>query len=85
MWHRYLGGEVLDVCMNLIGARNIRDLATDVNMKRLEKFLKGRRIRTRTTGKKTKTIYGLVPQAGNYQFEKDGVGIITIEVIFHMI
>lgn len=85
MWHRYLSGEVLDVCMNLIVGRSIRDLATDANMKTLEKFLKGRRVWTKTTGRKTKTIYGLVPQAGNYQFEKEGVGMITIEVIFHVI
>ena len=76
---------MIDVCLNFVNARNSRELCTDVNMKKLEKFLKGRRVRTKTTGRKTKTIYGLVPQAGNYQFEKDGVGIITIEVIFHII
>ncbi|EDR04649.1 argonaute-like protein [Laccaria bicolor S238N-H82] len=75
----YLSGKVLDVCMNLIPrTKNLRDLMTDANRKTLEKFLKGRRVNTETTGKKTKTIYGLVPRAGEYQFEKDGVGMVTI-------
>lgn len=49
------------------------------NFRKLQSFLMNRQITTKTTGTRTRTIYGLVPRAGYFEFEKDGQ-VITVEV-----
>ncbi|KAG6854931.1 hypothetical protein C0991_009754 [Blastosporella zonata] len=70
----YAHGNLIDVCLSFLDTRNVRVLALkegDAQFRALEKHLTKLRINTHTTGKRVKTIYGLVPSAGRFVFTKD--------------
>lgn len=78
----YQSGALMDVAMSHLGVRDVRGISfpqNDVRFRKLDKFLHNLRINTRTTNKRTKTIKGLVPSAGYYEFEKDG-RMMTVRV-----
>ncbi|KAJ7871472.1 Piwi domain-containing protein [Mycena olivaceomarginata] len=73
----YESGLLHEVAMNVLGARNPRELTLaderDPNFRKLQVHFKNRLIKTRTTGDKTKTIYAIVPgPIGRYTFQKEG-------------
>ncbi|KAJ7582610.1 argonaute-like protein [Mycena floridula] len=68
----YQAGELINISLDHLGERNVRSLADKNSIRSLEKFLMNVRINTKTTKTKTKTIKGLVPRAGEFQFDKDG-------------
>ncbi|KAG6917797.1 hypothetical protein DXG01_001069 [Tephrocybe rancida] len=70
----YASGELIDVCMKFLGKNDVRALALDEkspDFRALQKFLEKVHINTATTGKRVKTVHGLVPAAGTFVFMKD--------------
>ncbi|KAG5653267.1 hypothetical protein H0H81_001427 [Sphagnurus paluster] len=70
----YASGKLVDVCMNFLGTKNVRDLSMDDRhpmYRALEKFLDKLLINTDTTGKRKKCIQGIVAHAGRFEFSKD--------------
>ncbi|KAL0956200.1 hypothetical protein HGRIS_002357 [Hohenbuehelia grisea] len=70
-------GRVPDIALNVIGGRNLRDLAVekrDPRFRKLEKYFKGLQVIINTPAMKgrKKKIFALEPKAGNYRFDKDG-------------
>ncbi|KAF4614980.1 hypothetical protein D9613_003305 [Agrocybe pediades] len=72
-------GRLLELAFEVLGtqAQDIRRLQLqkrDKDFRILEDFFKKLRVQvtTSSTKSRTKTIYGLVPQAGEYEFEKNG-------------
>ena len=80
----YQSGSLIDVAMAFLRTEDARGLSlgkNDVKFRRLEKFLMNVRIHTQTTGNKTKTIKGLVENAGQFTFTRDpNSPPITVEV-----
>lgn len=73
--YRYRSGPLLDLVLDFLGKNtNVRALYTaDLSpLRGLERFVTNLLINTHTTGRRTKVIRGLVPNAGNYAFDKDG-------------
>ncbi|KAF9072959.1 Piwi domain-containing protein [Rhodocollybia butyracea] len=73
-------GSLLDVAMDYMGFRNTRELAINEQSHHyhaLETFFKKIRVVLQTT-KKTRTIRGLVANAGKFAFSKDGESM-TVE------
>ncbi|KAG5645908.1 hypothetical protein DXG03_005055 [Asterophora parasitica] len=71
--NRYKSGNLVDVCLDFLGSKNVRELSMDEKnnqFRALEKHLDKLLINTVTTGKRTKTIRGLVPYAGRFKFSK---------------
>ncbi|KAK0448292.1 argonaute-like protein [Desarmillaria tabescens] len=83
----YASGELIGVALRFLGQSDVRALALNQGSTKyhaLERFLKGVRITVKSpaTGRPyTKTIRGLQPQAGRYEFRKDG-RITTVEAYF---
>ncbi|KAG6832694.1 hypothetical protein H0H92_012266 [Tricholoma furcatifolium] len=80
----FASGQLLDVCLNVLGKRNVRDLDlsnAQPEFRMLQNFLDEVRINTATTGKRVKSIYGLIPAAGKFQFMKDDQEL-TVEEYF---
>ncbi|KAF5387039.1 hypothetical protein D9615_001654 [Tricholomella constricta] len=70
----YAAGELVNVCLDFLGRKDVRDLSMDgkhPSFRALEKHLENVLINTRTTGKRTKSIKGLVPYAGRFEFSRD--------------
>ncbi|KAG6889711.1 hypothetical protein C0992_004340 [Termitomyces sp. T32_za158] len=70
----YASGELIDVCLNFLGKKDVRALDLDEkspDFRALQKHLKELLVNTSTTGKRVKTIYGLVTAAGKYTFMKE--------------
>lgn len=90
----YKSGKLIDLAMDFLGVNNVRQLElmeTDANYKKLEKFLKKLRIKvvTGVNGSKSriKTIRGLVPYGGEYQFLKEDVGetmTVAVSIIIYL-
>ncbi|KAJ3905321.1 Piwi domain-containing protein [Lentinula edodes] len=82
----YQSGPVIDLALQFLGYRDVRqlDLQTNtVDFRKLEKFLNNIKVTVNTPGSKnrTKTIRGLVPNAGNFVFSKDGQDMSVGEYI----
>ncbi|KAF8162787.1 argonaute-like protein [Crassisporium funariophilum] len=83
----YTGGPLIDVCLNFLGLRDVRQLVlrpTDPAFRELSKFLKNLRITVQTGGgrSRTKTIRALEPAAGLYVFATDGGAETNVESHF---
>ncbi|KAK0197553.1 argonaute-like protein [Armillaria mellea] len=82
-----LPGEVIGVALKFLGQSDVRALVLnqgDTKFHALERFLKGVRITVTSPATRrpyTKTIRGLEPRAGQYEFRKDG-RITTVETYF---
>ncbi|KAF7311573.1 Argonaute-like protein [Mycena kentingensis (nom. inval.)] len=75
----YMSGYLIDVCMSFFGANDVRKLALtddkDRDFVALSKFLNKKKIYTRTTGMRVKTIRSLEPApVGQYKFLSKGNG-----------
>ncbi|KAJ7470325.1 argonaute-like protein [Mycena latifolia] len=73
----YESGGLLDISMNVLGFRSIRELERlderDPNFRKLQNHFKNRLIKTKTTGDRTKTIHAIIRgPIGQYPFQKDG-------------
>ena len=82
----YQSGPLIDVCLAVLGSKNVRALTMDqqaVDFGILNRHLKKLLVNVRTSGKRTKTIRRLVPNAGSYVFPKDGYNT-TIAVGFNI-
>ncbi|KAF5391908.1 hypothetical protein D9757_001740 [Collybiopsis confluens] len=69
------GGSLLGLCMDYLKLTNTRELRlerTSARYHTLEKFLRRVKVTTRTSPNRVKTVHGLVPEADNFAFSKDG-------------
>ena len=85
---RYKSGHLIDIAFDVlqVNERNVRDLELNERspaFRKLESFFKKLNIKVRIGNTERKrTIRGLVPDAGNFSFSKDGM-MITIAVRNH--
>ncbi|KAK0240576.1 argonaute-like protein [Armillaria nabsnona] len=83
----YASGQVIGVALKFLGQSDVRALVLhqgDTKYHALERFLKGVRITVTSPATRrpyTKTIRGLQPKAGQYEFRKDG-RITSVEAYF---
>jgi eukaryotic translation initiation factor 2C len=84
---RYRAGDLCNVALMFLGETDISVLkmpSSDLRFKQLEKFLNNVRISIRSSsGKRTKTIRGLVGRAGKFVFSKNDDQEITVAVSFY--
>ena len=85
---RYGSGPLPNVALSVLGSRNFRDLDVPedhANFRKLKSFLKNLFVMVTPTGgdpnerSRKKKIRGLVANAGNFEFEKDGM-LTTVKV-----
>lgn len=70
----YLAGDLRNVALSFLGMTDTRALqlsSNDPRFKQLEKFLNNVKIHIQTSGRKTKTIRGLIEYAGKFVFSKN--------------
>lgn len=87
MGNRYRGGDLMSVVMGFLNLRTVRDLVLDrqdANFKKLEKFLNKLRVNVRTgpggERSRIKTIRGLEPMAGEFEFTNSDNRTMTVAV-----
>ncbi|KAF9501264.1 Piwi-domain-containing protein [Pleurotus eryngii] len=83
----YKSGSVLDVALDVLGARDIRALsfdARDPKFRKLERYFKKRMITVHTPAMQgvKRMIYGLEPKAGHFRFNKESGESLTVESYF---
>ncbi|KAF4578546.1 hypothetical protein EYR36_000353 [Pleurotus pulmonarius] len=83
----YKSGSVLDVALDVLGARDTRALsldARDPKFRKLERYFKKRLITVHTPAMQgvPKVIYGLEPRAGHFKFSMDSGESLTVESYF---
>ncbi|KDQ33827.1 hypothetical protein PLEOSDRAFT_21640, partial [Pleurotus ostreatus PC15] len=83
----YKSGGVLDVALDVLGARDIRVLSfdgRDPRFRKLERYFKKRMITVHTPAMQgvRKMIYGLEPKAGHYRFNLESGESLTVESYF---
>jgi len=82
----YLAGDLCNVALSFLGATDIRALnlsSSDPKFRQLEKFLNNVRISIpSSSGKRTKTIRGLVERAGKFVFSKNDGQETTVALHF---
>ncbi|KAJ4488451.1 Piwi domain-containing protein [Lentinula aciculospora] len=82
----YQNGPLINLALRFLGYRDVRQLnlqRNTVDFRRLEKFLNNLKIIVNTPGSRDrpKAIRGLVPDAGNFVFSKDGQDMSVAEYI----
>ena len=84
--YRYLAGDLLNVALSFLGVKDTRALclsSNDPKFKQLERFLNNVRISIpSSSGRRTKTIRGLIERAGKFVFSKDDGQESTVAVRF---
>lgn len=78
----YQSGSLISVALSHLNLKNVREISLpphDARFRQLEKYLHNVRINTTATKTRTKTIRGLIPFAGSFEFVKDG-STMTVEV-----
>ena len=74
---RYKSGSFIDIALDVLSARNSRDLEVSERspaFRKLESYFKKLSIKLMIGGvERKRTIKGLVPEAGNFMFSKDGM------------
>ena len=83
---RYKSGHLIDIAFDVLNKRNVRDLELNERspaFRKLESFFKKLHIKiTIGNAERRRTIKGLVSDAGNFSFSKDGM-MTTIAVRDH--
>jgi len=81
---RYLAGDLRNVALSFLGTTDIRALnlsSSDPKYRQLEKFLNNVRISIpASSGRRTKTIRGLIERAGKFVFSKNDGQDSTVAV-----
>jgi hypothetical protein len=74
---RYKSGSFIDIAFDVLNVRNARDLEVNERspaFRKLESYFKKLTIKVLVGGvERKRTIRGLVPEAGNFMFSKDGM------------
>ena len=85
-FYRYLAGNLIGVALSFLGQSDARALnltSTDPKFKQLERFLSNVRISIpSSSGRRTKTIRGLIERAGKFVFSKNDGQESTVGVGF---